>query len=189
MDQQKQSESLVLMSGGMDSAACIHYYLESGFHVQGLFMDYGQLAGKHERQSAAKIAQHYDVLLDEVSLATGKSFGPGEVRGRNAFFIISALMARPSFIGLLALGIHGDTLYYDCGERFAGLMRDLVTDYTDGTVQLDFPFMQTDKRGVHDYCMEHHIPLALTYSCESGTFPPCKDCPSCKDRIALGLNP
>lgn len=188
MGEKKRPLSLVLLSGGIDSAACVRYYLDLGFRVEGLFIDYGQSARQNERKSATKIAKYYGIPLDRVSLSSNNDFGPGEIRGRNAFFIVSALMAKPKLTGLLALGIHSGSLYYDCGEKFINLMRELVTDYTDGTVQLDFPLIEMDKREIYDYCGVHNVPLELTYSCELGTVPPCGSCPSCRDRIAVESN-
>ena len=111
----------------------------------------------------------------------------GEIRGRNGFLVLAALMAKPRFAGILALGIHAESPYYDCGIRFLNLMKSVVSDYTLGTVQLDAPFIELTKPEIVEYCRIHNVPLELTYSCERGSSPPCGSCDSCGDRRALGL--
>ena len=45
---------IILLSGGIDSAACLHYYLKEKFSVRALFVNYGQAAGEREYESAKK---------------------------------------------------------------------------------------------------------------------------------------
>jgi len=51
--------ALILLSGGIDSTACIHYYLDGKFDVKAVFLDYGQKARVRELSSAKKIAKYY----------------------------------------------------------------------------------------------------------------------------------
>jgi len=44
----KESPALILLSGGIDSTACVHYYLDQKFDVKAVFIDYGQKARKNE---------------------------------------------------------------------------------------------------------------------------------------------
>jgi 7-cyano-7-deazaguanine synthase len=157
--------------------------------VEALFIDYGHPANIVERGHVKKLCQRYAVPLSTMTLSGAKVNSSGEIRGRNAFLITTALMARPDLSGLLSLGIHGGSPYYDCGERFLQTMRGLVADYTEGVLRLDVPWLEMDKRAVLDYCVAHSVPLELTYSCEMGTVPPCGKCMSCRDRTALGLRP
>lgn len=180
---------LVLASGGIDSSACLAYYVEMGYDVEAMFIDYGHAANSIERRHVRQQCRRYRVPLSTLTLRGATISYPGEIRGRNAFLIIAALMAKPAFSGLISLGIHSGSPYYDCGERFFQLMRELVADYSEGAIQLDLPLIEMDKRAVFDYCSSHNVPLELTYSCEMGTVPPCGRCLSCKDRMALGLNP
>lgn len=179
---------IVLASGGIDSTACIAYYLELKYGAEAMFINYGHPANHVEHQHLLQVCQRYGVPVSMLTLHGANIMYPGEIRGRNAFFIIAALMAKPNHNGLIALGIHSDSPYYDCGDRFVELMQELVINYTDGTVKLDLPLIEMNKLEILDYCKAHNVPLELTYSCELGTVPPCGHCPSCKDRIALGLS-
>ena len=177
--------SIVLLSGGIDSAACVHYYLDLNFEVLGLFFDYSQSALDNERRSAVLIAAHYGIKLDQASFSGTKHYGPGEIRGRNAFLILAALLYYPRFKGIISLGIHTGTPYYDCSERFIRDVTPIIEGYTGGEVRINAPFLTWDKLTIYAYCKEKNVPTHLTYSCESGTDPPCGKCLSCKDREAL----
>jgi 7-cyano-7-deazaguanine synthase len=178
--------AVVLLSGGIDSTACVQYYLDMGFQVKGLFVDYGQRARENEQKSATQIAEYYHTPLDRLMLSPAKYYGPGEIRGRNAFLVISALLFYPSFKGILSLGIHsGAPYYYDCSESFMRDVEMILGGYTNGEVVADAPFLKWDKPMIYNYCRQKGIPIHLTYSCEAGTIPVCGKCASCKDREAL----
>ena len=180
--------ALVLASGGIDSTACLFYYKELGHEVEAIFVDYGHPANYEEHKHLKSLCNRYSIPLSLIKVS-GMDIGlKWEIRGRNGFFILTALMAKPTFTGLLSLGIHSDSSYYDCGKRFIELMSNLVSDYTQGTVQLDHPFVDMDKVDIVKYCKSHKVPLELTYSCQIGSLPPCGKCPSCKDRLAVGLS-
>ncbi|MBA7670554.1 7-cyano-7-deazaguanine synthase [subsurface metagenome] len=180
-------KAIVLASGGIDSTACISFYKELGYDVEALFINYGHPANPIEHTCLEKICRNYKIPLSLLKLSGVTIDSQREIRGRNAFLILSALLARPIHSGLLSIGIHSGIPYYDCGERFISKIADLVSDYTKGTVKLDLPLIDMDKLTVIQYCKIHKVPLELTYSCEAGSVPPCGKCPSCKDRIAAGL--
>lgn len=178
---------LVLSSGGIDSSGCLKYYQDLGYHTEGVFVDYGHPANPVEYLHVQKVCQRLGLALSKLEFRGGDPPKTGEIRGRNGFLIMSTLMARPPFAGILALGIHAASPYYDCGVQFFGLMKHLVSDYTQGTVQLDAPLMELTKPEIVEFCKSRQVPLDLTYSCESGTSPPCGSCASCGDRRVLGL--
>lgn len=180
-----KNKSIVLVSGGIDSAGCVRYYLDQGFYVRGLFIDYGQLAKDREQLSANNIASHYGIELNKAVFSVPHRFGLGEIRGRNAFFIMAALLNYPRLTGIISLGIHSGVPYYDCSELFVKNINAILDQYTDGQVRADAPFLKWDKAMIYAYCKEKSIPVHLTYSCEAGTTPPCGKCRSCGDRKAL----
>ena len=96
-------------------------------------------------------------------------------------------MAQPEVSGIIALGIHAGSPYYDCGSRFRDHMKVLVSEYSNGKTQFDAPFINIEKPGICEFGKSHDLPFHLTYSCELGVAPPCGTCPSCKDREVLGI--
>jgi len=176
---------LVLLSGGIDSSACITYYLSQKFPVQALFVDYGQVAAQREFSAAFQICNYYDVNLNKVTATGFKKWSGGYIPGRNAFLLYTALMSFSRDTGLIAIGIHAGTSYSDCSELFIHKLQSSFDLYTDGCIQIGVPFVTWNKRSIWSYCNAKEVPLDLTYSCELGEEPPCGRCSSCKDLEAL----
>ena len=173
------------MSGGIDSTACAHFFQQREDTVRGVFVDYGKLAAKAERRAATEITTFLGIPLSTLSFRTNIEYSEGEVVGRNAFLVFATLMGIQPRRGVISLGIHSGTSYYDCGARFVEQASDIVQSYSGGRLQLYCPFVDEPKSMVHQYARVAQIPLHLTYSCELGTLPPCGSCLSCKDRNAL----
>lgn len=113
-------------------------------------------------------------------------FGAGELVGRNAFLIFAAMFLARTHTGLLGIGIHAGTPYYDCSATFVERMRVLVEEHTESGLSLAAPFVGWSKGQIFDYFMSNKLPIESTYSCEAGTVPPCGVCGSCGDRRELG---
>ena len=153
--------------------------------MEGLFFDYGQPAAPSEQAAARAIAGHIGIPLSVITARGPAEHGAGEVVGRNAFLILGSMMLRPWTAGILALGVHAGTSYYDCSGEFIKAMTVLVAEYTDGALILLAPFREWNKKQIYDYFTAAKLPIELTYSCEAGTRP-CTECNSCRDRRALG---
>lgn len=180
------NKALVLASGGIDSTACIKYYQDLGFNVRGFFVDYGQRARQQEWTSVQRIAAFYNIKIESMAVQNPRRLPYGEIKGRNAFLIMSALLANPDFVGLISLGVHAGVPYYDCSKGFIEKINALVTDYSDGQIKIDAPFIDWDKKMIVSYCRDFEVPMHLTYSCENGD-EPCGNCLSCLDRSALNV--
>lgn len=176
---------MVLLSGGIDSTACIHYYLNQGFYVESIFIDYGQMARKKEFESAKNIASYYRIKLDHYEFSA-QILNQDEIKGRNAFLVLSTLVTHPEFNGILSLGIHSGVAYYDCSESFIKDINKILEGYTGGRIMLDAPFLRWNKKMIYLYCKENSVPIHLTYSCENGD--ECGKCQSCIDRKGLDVN-
>lgn len=184
---QKKSTVIVLLSGGIDSTACVHYYLNNGYPTKGVFIDYGQSARERESECVRNIADYYKISLDLIKADMGIRFGIGEIKGRNAFFVTALLMKYSNFSGIIAIGIHAGAQYYDTSEVFLFDMKRISSQYTDGRIQIDAPFIKWQKPMIYQYCVNNNIPIHLTYSCEKGDSVPCGKCNSCLDRKALDV--
>ena len=174
------------MSGGLDSSACAHFLIRQGAEVRGVFIDYGQAAAAFERRAAVSISAHLGLAFTEYSVLGSEPFSSGELVGRNAFLAISTLFLTRARPGLLVMGLHAGTPYYDCSEPFVAALAKLVSEHTDGRVAFVAPFLTWSKKQIYDYFVSSYLPLELTYSCEAGQEPPCGVCASCRDRAALG---
>ena len=181
-----QSEAVVLLSGGIDSAACAHLIRGEVGTIKGMFFDYGQAAVEPELQAARALSLALGISLVEITLTSGAEFGTGELIGRNAFLLLSAIFLGRFHRGLIAIGIHSGTPYYDCSPGFLARMKHLAEEHTDGQLSIVAPLLQWSKSEIVEYFRSTGLPLASTYSCEAGTLPPCGSCSSCIDRKVLG---
>jgi 7-cyano-7-deazaguanine synthase len=180
-----KKSTLILMSGGLDSYACAHFMQNEGHDVEGLFIDHGQLAAYFENSAAAKIAALLRIPLSTLKITGGAEFGMGELIGRNAFLIDAALFLSKRRSGLIVIGIHGGTSYYDCSPPFLARMNELIGEQTNGTVKVLAPFLDWTKREIFEYAKLVGLNLTLTYSCEKGMENGCNECASCADRKVL----
>lgn len=164
--------------------SCVAYYKERDFTVSALFVDYGQISSGREGAAAQAIAHELNIPLARVS-TSGLSIPSGEITGRNALLLTTALMAFPGDCGLISLGIHAGTTYDDCSPSFIDSMQHVFDVYADGRVQADAPFLHLSKDEIYEYAISRRLPLELTYSCELGLTQPCGGCISCRDIEAL----
>lgn len=176
---------MVLLSGGIDSTACMDYFSYFDVNLHPVFVDYGQPARLAESKSAHAVAQYYGAPLQVMTFAGASIPRFGEISGRNAFLISAALMNLSGQSALISLGIHRGSSYFDCGPRFVQLWDELLAGYTDGRIQLGVPFLRWSKRDIVHFSYERRVPLHLTWSCESSSESPCGRCASCKDREVL----
>lgn len=175
----------VLMSGGIDSAACAAFLINQGLGVSAVFVDHGQAAANFERVAVRSVTAALKIEVQELALTGAAPFGSGELVGRNAFLIFSAMLATRARSSRIALGLHAGTPYYDCSPAFIKTINRAVAEHTDNRVQVVAPFLEWTKRDVYDYFVQVGLPIELTYSCESGGTPTCGRCASCQDRKAL----
>ena len=176
--------AIVLLSGGIDSAACAHL-LGRHLNVEGVHVSFGQESGPHELSAARAVAKHLRMPLHELTLSGAGSFSSGEIWARNAFLLTAALLATGGRATILAIGVHAGTPYFDCSPAFVQEINHLVQATTDGRVSVQAPFLEWSKGETIDYFLQSGIPLEMTYSCENGTLPPCGACLSCRDRVHL----
>lgn len=180
-------KTIVLLSGGIDSACCVAFYRQAGHEVTGVFVDYGQLVNQKEEHSAKAIAHHYSIPLHVIRVSGPHEEFSGEIGGRNAFLTFAALMYLSPTTGLIVLGIHAGSAYYDCSEHFIDHLNALLSGYRNGQVVLGTPFLTWSKQAVYDFCLKSGIPIGLTWSCEVGPLVPCGRCLSCEDRVQLNV--
>jgi 7-cyano-7-deazaguanine synthase len=180
-------QAVVLLSGGIDSSCCIAFYQQAGHEVTGVFVDYGQPVREREEQSATAIARHYAIPLHLIRTAGPAQISEGEIAGRNAFLVFAAFLHLPLQSGLMVLGIHAGSPYYDCSEHFIAHLNALLSGYSDGKVSVAAPFLEWSKKAVFDFCHEAKVPVELTWSCEVGPLVPCGHCLSCEDRARLNV--
>ena len=174
---------LVLSSGGVDSSTLLWLCSEQGIVPHALFVDYGQAAAQSEGSAVEKLCSSLRAPWRHVRYR-GSKFGAGEIRGRNAYLLHTALIEFPTQSGVVALGIHAGTGYDDCSPEFIDAMQRSYQIHTGGAITIAAPFLHWTKHQVYSLAIHLNVPLAQTYSCESANSP-CNQCRSCVDRLSL----
>jgi len=59
---------MVLLSGGVDSTACIGYYIKKKYQIYALFINYGQQDIEKESVAATAVADYYNIPLYEITV-------------------------------------------------------------------------------------------------------------------------
>jgi 7-cyano-7-deazaguanine synthase len=148
-------------------------------------VDFGQAAAPFERRAGEAIAHHVGASYRSILVRQNDTYGSGEILGRNMFLTSAALLFGGLSTGVIALGIHAGTTYYDCSRDFLNEIDGLISAQSDGRIRVLAPFIDWTKKDVFDYFSKAELPLELTYSCEAGTQPVCGECNSCLDRTLL----
>jgi 7-cyano-7-deazaguanine synthase len=175
----------VLVSGGLDSAAVLALYSRGPYKVHATHVQYRQAAAAQELASARRVAKHFNVPLTVIRCDGLPRQHEGLILGRNAFLLSTALMALPAQTGLVAIGIHAGTRYYDCSPAFVKVMQRAFDGYADGAVHVAAPFLKWVKQDIWAFCQSEAVPVDLTYSCERGGKRRCGRCMSCRDMEGL----
>jgi len=179
----RRTDTLILLSGGIDSATGLALAVEQAAVAECLFIDYGQAAAAAEAKASDLVAAHFEVPYRKIA-CEGLRFGSGEIRGRNAFLLHTAMMAFSGETGVVTLGVHAGTPYRDCSPAFVATMRASYDFHTDGRIGISAPFIGNVKNDVLELAQRLNVPIALTHSCEASDTP-CLTCQSCRDREVL----
>jgi 7-cyano-7-deazaguanine synthase len=179
------SEAVVLLSGGIDSAACVAFLKPRTDNLRAIFLNYGQLSHEKEEEAASAVAAHFEIPLKILNCVGARLKNEGPIPARNACLIFLAMMETHMQSGIIALGVHSGTRYWDCGPEFAVGVQRVIDGYTDGKIRLSCPFLNWTKSDVWEFCKTTNVPIELTYSCERGRTQPCGGCDSCRDLEVL----
>jgi 7-cyano-7-deazaguanine synthase len=108
-------EVLILFSGGIDSTACINYFIKRNDNIHLLYFNYGQHNESKERSAAINVSNYYKHELNIVNIE-GFLVPNGMIPGRNAFLLSLSLLKTPFKNGGIVIGLHDHSIYSDCTE-------------------------------------------------------------------------
>ena len=189
-------KSLVLLSGGIDSAVAM---VQTGASLA-LSVNYGQ-THRRELDAARAVAKHYGIehhelgyaaALDLPSALTGHGAIPEGhaeapdatfVPGRNLLLIaLATAWANAWGYGAVVIGANADDNagYPDCRPRFLESLSD-ATQSGYG-VAIWSPLVRMTKRQVVERGRELGVPFDLTWSCYRSGVDPCGRCGACESR-------
>lgn len=176
--------TVVLLSGGVDSAVVLAFLLRESWSAEAVFVDFDQRAVEPERAASNRIARHYGVRWKEIAIGPLRTVPFAEVPGRNDLLLAIASVARPS--SHVAVGVHAGTGYADCSLDHIRAWQSLFDLQFGGSRRVLAPLIDFTKRDVLQVARLLSVPLGMAWSCEDATGP-CHRCTSCRDRIANDL--
>ena len=200
-------QTVVLLSGGMDSCVCAAEAARMG-GAAFLHVDYGQRTEARERQAFEAMAEHFQAArrmiarlemlgqiggsaLTDASLAVpeqGLSAGIPitYVPFRNAHFLAMAvswaevLGAARIMIGAVEPDSSG---YPDCRPRYYEIFNQLIAAGTrEGNIRIETPLIALTKEAIVRRGLELGAPFHLSWSCYQNSTEACGRCDSCRLR-------
>lgn len=191
-------KSLILLSGGLDSAVLAFAAAQSGTLAGGLTAVWGQPMWDREVYAASGLAvdlgcQWWRIdapLSDRQAMRIGSGAeGPRVVPGRNlALISLGVNLASTHGFNEVQIGCNADDArdYPDCRPAFI----EAVSALAVGTygVRVAAPLLTATKRDVAEKARAMGVPIERTWSCYEApmTLPtiPCGTCNACRLRIA-----
>lgn len=187
--------SVVLLSGGLDSAVAAALEQEQGHEVFGLCFRYGQRHAERENEAAETLARlcgwplRHGVLAhltgSTLTDAAGSLTDASVVVPCRNLLLLTHAAAYAVSLGAerVVIGSHaGDhALFPDCRpEFFAALNATLWL--SECGVKVHSPFAGLTKAQVVSEGVRLGVPLWLTWSCYTGGPEPCGECLACRER-------
>ncbi|MCL7416397.1 MAG: 7-cyano-7-deazaguanine synthase QueC [Halalkalicoccus sp.] len=203
------SEAVVLLSGGMDSAAAAYEARERGHEIAALHTSYGQRTEGKEYECARWLAEdlgaadflhietdHLTAIggssLTDESMAVGDATDSDEIPDtyvpfRNANLLAMAVSyAETRGAEAIYIGAHSEDFagYPDCRPAFFEAFQDVVdTGTKPGTeIEIEAPYVEWSKTEIAKRGLELGVPYEHTWSCYREEAPACGTCDSCRYR-------
>lgn len=192
-----EKDTLVLLSGGLDSAVALAFLKKRGYTIKGgVFVNRGQSNADQEAIAVARVGKYFGIPLmrADFSLPSLKKILTPEVRGklgipaRNLIFATLALpYLRILECDTLALGNITEDVYPDCDTDFRKQLSQLATKTLDFPMSVVAPladWMHWDKAQEIRWAYDEgrSALLWMTWTCWKGGEYQCGGCDACKSR-------
>lgn len=205
MNDSMAKDSLIILSGGMDSVTLLHYKKES--IALAVSFDYGSNHNSKEIDCAVKQCQllgidhiviplgfmgHYfkSSLLSGADQIPEGSYTDENMKStvvpfRNGIMLsIACGLAESNGLSHVMMANHGGdhTIYPDCRPDFVRAMNDAMRSGTYEGITLEAPFTNMSKSDIARIGKELGVDYSLTYSCYKGGEKHCGKCGTCVER-------
>lgn len=184
---------VALASGGLDSSLMCLLLKNRGFHIQPLFIDYGQLAGKREFEACQSLMDYLSIGgLEYMDISHfGKKIKSGlttaemditkpYLPNRNLLFLIAASSyAVVEGVPNVAIGLLSTHVFPDQTKEFIESAQATLQVALGTEMNILSPLIGLNKKDILRLAEHHNFPTHLTYSCHMGNEKPCGRCISC----------
>ena len=200
----KKTNAVVLLSGGIDSAVALYWAYHKGYNVIAITFNY-DLRPQNEKKSALKLAESLNIRLIEIPLPFIKESIDLRIEG---FPVPSAVNAPEGFIPSRNLVFYSIAAYYadvynckviigghisvdaknfpDADQNFFKSLEKLINkgkhNKEKTITNLLFPLAKMTKIDAINLAKKLSVPLEWTWSCYGDGDQPCGKCISCRKR-------
>jgi 7-cyano-7-deazaguanine synthase len=190
------SSALVLLSGGLDSAAALVWAHRNFNPVAAISFQY-HLRPTRERIAVFRLLQYYPARLIEVPLpflkeasdhnpVLGEKVPQGYVSNRNLiFYSIAAHFAEMRNCDVIVGGHTAEDQddFPDASISFMKKLEQLANEALQlKKIRIELPLSHDSKIQVLEKALEWNLPLECTWSCYWDQSSPCGKCISCMER-------
>jgi len=192
-----KQKTVLLLSGGLDSAALLYILINQGREVLPVFVNYGQITAKAELVAVTALTEAMKCTLQTVTMDELALLGGGTLvdsSSRNEYFpfrnlmllTVGAMKAVHSGASEVAIGVLADTSgqFPDCSEAFC-LAFQHVVHYEAPNINVIAPLMYKKKAEVVAQGITMGLDVDLTFSCNRFADRHCWKCSSCYDRMEV----
>lgn len=183
-------KSVVLFSGGIDSAVCVALEQEAGREVWPLFFNYGQRHAERERMAMFAQCREQGIWgrarIEVLRLGGSSLLGDGDLSGARAvvpdrnLILCGVASNYAASIGAKRVVIGCNATDY---ELFPDCRPDFFVLLPTSTIVVT-PLIHLTKREIVAEARRLGVPLELTWSCYAGGEVPCGECGACVEREA-----
>ena len=190
------TSAVVLLSGGLDSAAALAWAHQQFNRILAITFDY-HLRPFRERLSVFRLLEHFSSRLIEVPLpfvkeaadvdsAFREKSAQGYVSNRNLIFYSIAIHFAEMQNCDAVVGGHtaeDQEDFPDASLSFMKRLEDLSNQALQlNKIRIELPLAKYSKLQVLEKAIEWNVPLDCTWSCYWDQNSPCGECVSCKER-------
>jgi len=203
--------TVVLVSGGMDSATAVYEAMDRGYDPLFFHTSYGQRTEDREFQCAQELAEIVDATdflhvetehlsrigassltddsidVEEADLDS-EEIPSSYVPFRNANLLSMATSyAEAREASAIFIGAHSEDFsgYPDCRPQFFEAFRQVIDIGTkpETEISLETPFVEWSKTDIVERGLELEVPYEHTWSCYEADEPACGSCDACAFRL------
>ena len=176
-----RADTILLLSGGLDSTTLLYQLVETGKRLRCLMVDYGQ---RHVQELTFAKA-HCHNLNVPFSTMTIPMLGINDetwvVPNRNAILLSLAVSeAVRRWAVEVVIGCNADDAagFPDCRPEFIEAMNAAVIAAGE-QVRINAPFLHTGKRDIYREAVRLSVMMHDIWTCYKGGAKPCGECPAC----------